>query len=96
MRAFMFAIAVLTAGPSHAACTQPESPACALRTGPFAGARDFDECRKLMLTYRDDIEAYAVCVKPQSAADEKAARDAYHAAWSQFNRRARETPETPE
>lgn len=87
----LVAIGILIAGPAHAACVKPSPPACAGRPSPFADVNDFDQCRKLMLSYRDGIEAYAACpeqgaVSPQQ---QQAARDEYQDVWSQFNRRAR-------
>jgi hypothetical protein len=41
--AFAFAaVGVLISGPSHAACTKPDIPACAVQKGAFPSGADFD------------------------------------------------------
>lgn len=94
-RALAFAaLGLLTNSAAHGACTKPDAPFCAVRPGPFTGVADFDQCRMQMIAYRDGIEVFATCVKQEKpgSPDEQAARDEYEKVWSQFNRRARETP----
>ncbi|MGC2775744.1 MAG: hypothetical protein WA418_08935 [Bradyrhizobium sp.] len=81
--------AVAGVGPSSAACSKPEAPACALETIPFVGMQDFDACRMQMLAFRDRMDAYASCRGETSSDDEKAARADYEDIRVRFNRRAR-------
>lgn len=89
--AFLAAIgvAVLAAAPSHAACSKPDAPACALERIPFASDLAADDCRKDMLKFRDAMGAYASCLGETSADQEKAARNDYDDVRIRFNKRAR-------
>jgi len=93
MRFHVFAFALLgvslTAGSSHADCTKPDAPACALQTIPFAKDKDADDCRKDMLRFRDAMDVYALCLGTTSTDQEKKARDEYEDIRVKFNRRAR-------
>ncbi len=80
---------LLTATPLAAACSKPDAPSCATQAGPFARDKAADDCRKDMLRYRDDMDAYASCLGETSASEEKAARAAYEDIRVRFNRRAR-------
>jgi hypothetical protein len=84
------AIAILISGSSHAACTKPAMPACAVQKGAFPGEADFDACRKQMLTYKDAMEKQASCARqgglPQ---EEKSSEEELQATLAAFNRRAR-------
>ena len=81
--------AALPVAASQAACSKPETPACALERVPFASDGAADDCRKAMLAFRDVIDVYAGCLGETSQDDEKAARDAYEDVRMRFNRRAR-------
>jgi hypothetical protein len=94
MRYGVMAVAILGllwGTPVQAACSKPNAPACATQTGAFAGVRDFDECRKIMLIYRDATDAYAACVKQEGlpSQEEQSARDEFEDIRVRFNRRAR-------
>ncbi len=87
--AFAAVVIVLPINPASAACTKPDTPACATPAGPFATDKAADDCRKDMLRFRDGMEVYALCLGETSASDEKAARAAYEDIRVRFNRRAR-------
>jgi len=88
--AFTFALfAALPVEASQAACSKPETPACALQRVPFASDAAADDCRKAMLVFRDTMDAYASCLGQTSQDDEKVARDEFEDVRMQFNRRAR-------
>jgi len=74
---------------AFAACSRPEVPACAIARVPFETDLAADNCRKEMLEFRDQMEAFASCLAPTSADDEKAAREAYEDVRVRFNKRAR-------
>ena len=89
--AFAFAaIGVLIAGPSHGACTKPETPSCAIANGPFPRGADYDECRRQMIAYKAEMERLAACLKDDGQSEaERQSVDELESALSQFNRRAR-------
>jgi hypothetical protein len=89
--AFAFAaLGVLIAGPSHGACTRPETPSCAIEKGPFPRGADYDACRHLMIAYKGGMERFASCLKDDGQSEaERQSVDELESALSQFNRRAR-------
>lgn len=93
MRAATFtcvAVAVLIAGPAHAACTKPAIPACAVEKGAFASEANFDQCRIQMLAYKDEMEKHASCAKEAgSPQDGQSSEEELQATLATFNRRAR-------
>jgi hypothetical protein len=93
MRVNVLALALLcvsvTAGSSHAGCTRPDAPTCAIQLIPFAKDQDADDCRKDMLRFRGAMDVYASCLGTTSTDQEKKARDEYEDIRVRFNRRAR-------
>jgi hypothetical protein len=93
VRNITFAFAVvgtLMAGQLQAACIKPTSPTCAIQTGTFAGETDYDGCRKQMLAYKREMEAYSSCANDAGQAKERQiAEEELKATLAQFNRRAR-------
>jgi hypothetical protein len=89
--AFAFvAVGVLISGPSHAACTKPDIPACAVQKGAFPSGADFDQCRKQMLVYKAEMERHSSCAKETGLAQERqSAEEELEATLAKFNRRAR-------
>jgi hypothetical protein len=83
-------IGILIAGPSHGACTKPNTPACAIQNNAFPSPADFDQCRMQMIAYKGGMETYAACLKEAAQSpEEQSARDELENTLSQFNRRAR-------
>jgi hypothetical protein len=82
-------IGILVAGPSYAACTKPDIPACAVQSGAFKDAADFDECRKQMIAYKSGMETYASCLKEAGQTQEQDVQAELDSGLSRFNRRAR-------
>ena len=83
-------IGILIAGPSHAACTKPDIPACAIQNNPFPSEADFDKCRIQMIAYKDGMENFAACLKEAAQfPEEQSARDELETTLARFNRRAR-------
>ena len=93
MRSITVAVAatvILIAGPSHGACTKPETPACALERGPFPREEDFDQCRMQMIGYKGNMERYASCLdESEWPTDGLLARTELETTLGQYNRRAR-------
>jgi hypothetical protein len=56
---------------------------------PFPTDRDADDCRIVMLAFRDGMDRYASCLGETSSDGEKAARAEYEDIRIRFNRRAR-------
>jgi hypothetical protein len=83
----LFCLVDVTDG--FAACSKPETPACAIARVPFETDLAADDCRKDMLLFRDQMDAYASCLAPTSAEDERIARDDYENVRTRFNKRAR-------
>ena len=81
------AVSAVTA--SQGACVKPDPPSCALERVPFASGMAFDNCRKEMLRFRDEMDGYASCLGETSADQEKAARNDYEDVRIRFNQRAR-------
>jgi hypothetical protein len=84
-------LGLTAASRAYAACSEPERPACAIQTVPFATPGDADNCRLQMLGFRDGMDAFARCAGETSSDDEKQARDRYEDVRLRFNRRARES-----
>jgi len=82
-------LTVLAATASRGDCVRPDPPSCALERVPFASGMAFDNCRKEMLRFRDEMDGYASCLGEASADQEKAARDDYENVRIRFNERAR-------
>ena len=83
-------LGVLAVTASQGACPKPDAPSCALERTLFASDMAADECRKDMLTFRDAMDRYALCLGEGSADQEKAARDEYEEVRIRFNQRARD------
>ena len=93
MRGVVFVIAtvaIVAANPTHAACSKPQAPSCAIE-GAFAQPRDQDECRLQMLPYKGGMEAFAECLKAEGQ-DELPALSELDHTLAEFNRRSRELP----
>ena len=86
---------VLAAAPCYGACVKPVAPSCASGAGGFTGLQDFDACRRPMVAYREQTDAYVSCLKQNggSAEEQQAALDTFEQVRVQFNVRARQTPE---
>ena len=97
MRKVIFAIVALgvfAIEPSYAVCTKPDVPSCAV-TGSFASAAQWDQCRIQMLSYKDDMGAFAECLGGEERSDQ-IANDELEYTLSEFNRRSRELPSEKE
>ena len=91
MRGVVFVIAtVVAANPTHAACSKPQAPSCAIE-GAFAQPRDQDECRLQMLPYKGGMEAFAECLRGEGQ-DEMLALTELDHTLAEFNRRSRQLP----
>jgi hypothetical protein len=86
----LVAVGVLISGPSHAACTKPAVPACAIQKDAFSGVAEFDQCREYMIAYKGGMETYSSCAKEtgQLPEEQLAHKELETTLW-QFNRRAR-------
>jgi hypothetical protein len=83
-------LAVPISGPACAACSKPDTPACAVEKGAFSSAAVFDQCRIQMLAYKDAMEKHASCNREAGSPQEgQSSEQELQATLAQFNRRAR-------
>jgi hypothetical protein len=67
-------------------CSEPSAPACTSSCGAFDDQDEFDQCRRQVSNYRDEVEQYQSCL---SDASSEAASD-FNEAVAAFNRRAQQ------
>jgi hypothetical protein len=82
-------LGLLAVTASQGACSKPEAPGCVFERVPFASETTFDDCRKMMIEFRDAMDRYASCLGETSADQEKAAHAEYEKVRIRFNQRAR-------
>ncbi|WIJ26587.1 hypothetical protein [Devosia sp. RR2S18] len=80
-----FALLTVSCTPAFAwICSEPSSPYCADSYGPFSDGYDFENCKREMEDYGEEVEQYLDCLSTNS----QAAIDEYNDAVEAFNRRA--------
>jgi hypothetical protein len=80
------ALLVALGATAHAySCSEPSAPYCATQYGAFDDEDDFDNCRREMESYRDEVQDYQRCLARQG----QQAVDELNSAIDSFNRRAR-------
>jgi hypothetical protein len=66
-------------------CSEPSAPYCATMYGSFNDGYDFEDCKRDVVSYGEDVEDYIQCLNDAS----QTAIDEYNDAIDSFNRRAR-------
>lgn len=81
------AVLVLFTAPAHAMyfCSEPSEPYCVNNYSAFSDAYEFEDCKRDVENYADDVNQYLDCLADES----QAAINAYNDAVEAFNRRAR-------
>jgi hypothetical protein len=75
----------MTASPALAYfCSEPSAPYCANSYGAFSDGYQFEDCKREMRSYADEIDSYLSCLAEES----QSAVDDYNDAVQSFNRRA--------
>ena len=85
--ASMVAVLMLFTAPAQAMyfCSEPSEPYCVNSYGAFSDGYEFEDCKREVESYGDDVNRYLDCLADKS----QAAIDAYNNAVEGFNRRAR-------
>lgn len=71
-------------------CFEPSAPSCASGYGAFNDEWDFNQCKRSMESYRDEVESYAECLNRDARSKIEDASSDYSDAVDDFNNRARQ------
>ena len=68
---------------AFASCVAPVSRSCLERPALFSDQREFDECRQIVETFRNETKEYLLCLKSEVSG----ALDRFNDAVNRFNQR---------